>query len=115
MTPLLRMSHISAAVTPISAAITGSGSDDSAQARSNRALRLIGIRSMSAPRVVSNACRCRISRPADAASALTTIRQELAASISAFTHCPITERIYVSYSFDVLAGNRSINELSASS
>ena len=56
-----------------------------------------------------------MSRPADAASALTATRQELAASISAFTHCPITERIYVSYSFDVVAGSRSITELSASS
>src|SRR6202012_790696 len=47
-------------------------------------------------------------------SALTTFRQELAASISAFTQCAITERIYVSYSFDVLTGAWSINDLIAS-
>ena len=61
--------------------------------------------------MASSSSRCRMSRPAESASALTAIRQESAASISALTHCSITERIYDSYSFDVSAGSRSIADL----
>ena len=92
-----------------------SGNDDCAHARSNRALKLAGIRFSRAVRVASSACRCSISRPVESAPALTATRQELAASISAFTHCAITDRIYVSYSFDVVAGSRSMTDLRASS
>lgn len=112
--PIADIPHFVGA-TPISAATTASGNDDCAHARSNRALKLVGIRSSSAPRVASSARRCSMSRPVESAPAFTATRQELAASISAFTHCAITERIYVSYSLEVVAGNRSMTDLMASS
>lgn len=115
MTPLLRISHISSVLTPISAAMTASGSGDCAHARSNRALKLVDIRSSSVLRMASSDCRCCISRSLDSEPALTATRQELAASISAFTHCETTERIYVSYSFDVVAGSLSMTDLRVSS
>ena len=115
MTPRLRMSHTSSPLTPSSAAMIGSGSDDSAHARSNRALRLVGMRFSRSARVCSSSVRCSINRAVESAPALTATRQELAASISAFTHCAITDRIYVSYSFDVVAGSRSMTDLMASS
>lgn len=80
------MSHISSTSTPTSAAMMVSGSDDWAQARSKRALRLVGIRFNRATRVASRACRCSISRPVESAPAFTATRHELAASSSAFTH-----------------------------
>lgn len=115
ITPRLRMSHISSALTPSNAAITGSGSDDRAHASSNRAGRLLGIRCSRSLRIASSACRCAMSLAACSAPALTATRQELAASSSALTHCVITERIYVSYSSDASEGRRAITERSASS
>jgi len=65
-------------------------------------------------RIASSERRWTINRPVDSAPALTATRQELAASISALTHWVITDRIYVSYSFDVSAGSRAINEFNES-
>ncbi len=116
MTPRLRMSHISSLLTPSSAAMIGSGSDDCAHARvESRAQAGRHPLQQVAARLPPVRVRCSISRPVESAPALTATRQELAASISAFTHCAITDRIYVSYSFDVVAGSRSMTDLMASS
>ena len=74
MAPVFRMSQISSGPTPTNAAMTVSGSDACAHARSKRALRLVGIRFKRSLRVSSRARRCCIRRSFESAPAFTATR-----------------------------------------
>ena len=110
---LVRMSHSCSVVMPSSAAMTVSGS--AAVACGPVELRTEARRQephqLRADRLES--VHMASSGPSASAPAFTATRHELAVSSSAFTHWATTLRIYVSYSFEVGAGNRSMRALSA--